>query len=115
MCILTICHRGKKKLSLIPSYPHLQIEQLSQTYFQEWLYLGALLECGLVHPLGDLTRIPINTSYQSMSILFISSSIIIGFDDYSFSACVPATEDQYYFPCFHNFPHFGDVSVKEQD
>lgn len=57
------------------------------------------------HPLVDFAGIPVDAGDESVSVGLLRRTLVVVFDYDSLAASVPATEDQYDFPWFHNLTH----------
>lgn len=85
--------------------PNIPVKNISHNYLDEGLDFGAFVQFSFAHPLVHLPRVPINTSHQGMSVLFVGGAIVVILDNYGLPARVPATKDQHDFTLFHNLPH----------
>lgn len=91
---------------MITNYYH---KILFSTHFDEGLDLGSLVELSLAHSLVNLARVTVDTGDESVSVLFFCRAVVEVSHDNGFASRVPATKDQYDFPCFHNFHHLGEL------
>lgn len=74
-------------------------------YLNEGFNFGALVDFVFAHPLVHFARIPVDASDECMAIGFVRCTLVVVLNDNSFTARVPAAQDQHHLPRFHNLTH----------
>lgn len=80
---------------------------VNKTHLDERLYLGFLMDLGLIHSAGDTFWIAIDASYQGMSELLVWSSIVECLQNNGFPARIPSRQYKDHLSVFHNLTHCG--------
>lgn len=76
-------------------------------HLDERLYLGTLVDAGLVHASRHPSWVAVYAGNESMSELLVGGTIIKGLKDDGLAAGVPSTEDEHDLASFHNLAHDG--------
>jgi hypothetical protein len=81
------------------------LERIAQNYLDEGLDSAVFVDLSFIHSSSDTTGITIDASDESLSELFVSSSVIECLHDDGLASSVASAQDEHHFSGFHDFTH----------